>query len=125
LVDGEVFTVGDVTTEVSIQSISKVFTMSRVIQDSGPEAISANMGVDATGQVFNSIVAIEQYQGGEMNAMVNPGAITATSMVQGENGEARWANIINTYSDFAGRDLAAAGSGRKLCAGPASHCGHL
>ena len=105
-VDGKVYTVGDVTTEVSIQSISKVFTMARVIQDSGPEAISSNMGVDATGQVFNSIVAVEQYQGHEMNAMVNPGAITATSMVQGENGDAQWANIINTYSDFAGRDLA-------------------
>ncbi len=105
-VDGDVYTVGDVTTEVSIQSISKVFTMARVIQDSGPDVIAANMGVDATGQVFNSIVAVEQYQGSEMNAMVNPGAITATSMVQGENGEAQWANIINTYSDFAGRDLA-------------------
>ena len=105
-VAGDVYTVGDVTTEVSIQSISKVFTMARVIQDSGPEVIAANMGVDATGQVFNSIVAVEQYQGNEMNAMVNPGAITATSMVQGENGDAQWANIINTYSDFAGRDLA-------------------
>ena len=105
-VDGQVYTAGDVESEVSIQSISKVFTMARVIQDSGPLAIEANMGVDATGQVFNSIVAIEQYQGAEMNAMVNPGAITATSMVQGENGDARWANIINTYSDFAGRDLA-------------------
>ena len=67
-VDGEVYTIGDVTTEVSIQSISKVFTMARVIQDSGPDAIAANMGVDATGQVFNSIVAVEQYQGSEMNA---------------------------------------------------------
>ena len=104
-VDGDVYAIGDVTTEVSIQSISKVFTMARVIQDSGPDAISSNMGVDATGQVFNSIVAVEQYQGHEMNAMVNPGAITATSMVQGENGDAQWANIINTYSDFAGRDL--------------------
>jgi len=80
--------------------------MARVIQDSGPDVIASNMGVDATGQVFNSIVAVEQYQGSEMNAMVNPGAITATSLVQGENGDAQWANIINTYSDFAGRDLA-------------------
>ncbi len=105
-VDGRLYTAGDVKTEVSIQSISKVFTMARVIQDSGPSAIESNMGVDATGQVFNSIVAVEQYQGSEMNAMVNPGAITATSMVQGENGDARWKNIISTYSDFAGRDLA-------------------
>jgi len=31
--DGSVYTAGDVKTEVSIQSISKVFTMARVIQD--------------------------------------------------------------------------------------------
>ena len=33
------------------------------------------------------------------------GGGAASSMVQGENGDAQWANIINTYSDFAGRDL--------------------
>ena len=32
-VDGKVFTAGDVKTEVSIQSISKVFTMAQVIQE--------------------------------------------------------------------------------------------
>src|SRR5678816_1187495 len=36
--DGKFYTAGDVTTEVSIQSISKVFTMARVVQDDGPEA---------------------------------------------------------------------------------------
>ena len=103
--DGRVYSVGDVKSEVSIQSISKVFTMARVIEESGTEAISGNMGVDATGQVFNSIVAIEQYQGEEMNAMVNPGAITATSMIKGANGDEVWNTIINTYNDFAGRKL--------------------
>ena len=78
-VDGQVYTTGDVTSEVSIQSISKVFTMARVMEEQGPAAIENNMGVDATGQVFNSIVAVEQYKGAEMNAMVNPGAITSTS----------------------------------------------
>src|SRR6478752_2896773 len=33
--DGRVYSAGDVRTEVSIQSISKVFTMARVIQDQG------------------------------------------------------------------------------------------
>src|SRR6187399_3595849 len=55
--DGKVYTAGDTKTQVSIQSISKVFTMARVIEDSGAAAIQKNMGVDATGQVFNSIVA--------------------------------------------------------------------
>ena len=48
--DGRVYTVGDVKSEVSIQSISKVFTMARVFQDSGEAAVRDNVGVDATGQ---------------------------------------------------------------------------
>ena len=104
-VDGDVYSVGDVNTEVSIQSISKVFTMARVMEESGTDAILNNMGVDATGQVFNSIVAIEQYQGQQMNAMVNPGAITATSMIKGANEKEVWNTILETYNDFAGRKL--------------------
>jgi glutaminase len=94
-----------VTTEVSIQSISKVFTMARVIQDSGDKSIPKNMGVDATGQAFNSITAVEQYKGAEMNPLVNPGAIATTSMVGGGTPDAIWAKIIGTYEDFAGRKL--------------------
>ena len=103
--DGKVYTAGDITSEVSIQSISKVFTMARVLQESGRESIVNNMGVDATGQVFNSITAIEQYRGAEMNPMVNPGAIAATSMVKGANRDAIWKTLLDTYSDFAGRKL--------------------
>src|SRR5687767_13374925 len=94
--DGKVFTAGDITTEVSIQSISKVFTMAKVIDVLGPKAISDNMGVDATGQVFNSIVAVEQFKGKEMNALVNPGAIATTSMVPGNTSDEVWSNIIET-----------------------------
>lgn len=105
-VDGKVYTAGDIRSEVSIQSISKVFTMAKVIEESGPQAIFNNPGVDATGQVFNSIVAIEQYKGAEMNAMVNPGAITATSMVGGANYDEIWGRILDYYGEFAGRKLA-------------------
>ena len=103
--DGRVYTKGDVTSEVSIQSISKVFTMAPVIEEQGPAAIADNMGVDATGQVFNSINAVEQYKGAEMNAMVNPGAITATSMVAGSTRDEIWSKIVGYYGDFAGRPL--------------------
>jgi glutaminase len=103
--DGKVYTKGDVSSEVSIQSISKVFTMAKVIEEKGPDAISGAMGVDATGQVFNSIVAIEQHKGAEMNAMVNPGAIAATSMVAGASREEIWNKILAYYDDFAGRKL--------------------
>ena len=39
-VDGKVHTAGDISTEVSIQSISKVFTMAQIIQEQGPESIA-------------------------------------------------------------------------------------
>ncbi len=103
--DGNVYTTGDITSEVSIQSISKVFTMAKVIEEQNPTAIENNMGVDATGQAFNSIVAIEQYKGAEMNPMVNPGAITATSMVSGATRDEVWNKILAYQSDFAGRQL--------------------
>jgi glutaminase len=104
-VDGKVYKAGDLDSQVAIESISKVFTLARVMEDLGPGAIYNNMGVDATGQVFNSIVAIEQYQGAEMNPLVNPGAITTTSLVAGDSAEEIWTKIIDTYNDFAGRDL--------------------
>jgi glutaminase len=104
-IDGKTQTAGDIKSEVSIQSISKVFTLANVLQESGPAAIRDTIGVDATGQVFNSIEAIEQYKGKEMNPLVNPGAITTTSMVKGANADQIWAKIMRTYSDFAGRQL--------------------
>ena len=107
--DGKVYTAGDVKSEVSIQSISKVFTMAKVIEEQGVEAIEKTIGVDATGMRFNSIVAVEFAQkalgGPEINPLVNPGAITATSMVKGATRDEVWKGILGFYSDFAGRPL--------------------
>ena len=104
-VDGRVYTAGDTATEVSIQSISKVFTLARVLQDSGEKTIVANTGVDATGMAFNSIVAIEEKKGKEMNPLVNAGAITTTSLVGGSSYDEIWNKILSTYNAFAGRQL--------------------
>ena len=103
--DGRVFTKGDIKSEVSIQSISKVFTLALVLEQRGSQAVEDNIGVDATGQPFNSIVAIEQHKGLEQNPLVNPGAITTTSMVKGDSRKAIWKSILDEYSAFAGRPL--------------------
>jgi glutaminase len=109
--DGKVYTAGDIKTEVSIQSISKVFTMAQVIQEQGPDAIANRIGVDATGARFNSIIAIEGVRSvvgtgaPEMNPLVNPGAISATSMVTGKTSDEVWKKIIGFHNDAAGRSL--------------------
>jgi glutaminase len=107
--DGKVYTAGDVASEVSIQSISKVFTMAKVIEEQGSDAIEKRIGVDATGMRFNSIVSVEFAQkalgGPEINPLVNPGAITATSMVGGSSRAEVWKKILDFHSAFAGRAL--------------------
>jgi glutaminase len=108
-VDGKVYTAGDIKSEVSIQSISKVFTMAKVMEEQGSDAIEKNIGVDPTGMRFNSIVAVEWsqklLQAREINPLVNPGAITATSMLKGTKRAEIWNGLLAFYSACAGRSL--------------------
>jgi glutaminase len=82
--------------------------MACVMQDD-PDIIFNVIGADATGMRFNSIVSIEMSNklmgGPEMNALVNPGAIAATSMVKGATPDEIWGKIAATYNACAGRDL--------------------
>jgi glutaminase len=109
--DGKIYTAGDINTEVSIQSISKVFTMAQVIQEQGTESVEKRIGVDATGAKFNSIIAVEAVKvvngvgAPEMNPLVNAGAISTTSMVKGANADDVWQKILTTYNDYAARSL--------------------
>jgi len=107
--DGKVYTAGNFDQEVSIQSISKVFTLAKVIEEFGPDTIEKTIGVDATGMRFNSIIAVEMAQkelgGPEMNSLVNPGAIATTAMVPGASRDAKWRSLLQFYSEFAGRPL--------------------
>jgi glutaminase len=104
-VDGQVYTSGDIQSMVSIQSVSKVFTMAKVIEEQGHQAVQDKIGVDATGEVFNSITAVERMRGKEINPLVNPGAIASTSLIAGVDSSAKWKNVLQVHSDFAGRQL--------------------
>ncbi len=103
--DGQVYTAGDIKSMVSIQSVSKAFTMAKIIEEQGHQAIQDKIGVDATGEVFNSITAIERMRGKEINPLVNPGAIAASSLINGADSSAKWKSILQVHSDFAGRQL--------------------
>lgn len=103
--DGQVYTKGDVKSMVSIQSVSKVFVMAQVLEEIGPQALMDKIGVDATGMRFNSIVAVELQRGKEINPLVNPGAIAATSLVKGADSASKWRSIQAKMSEFAGRTL--------------------
>ena len=104
-VNGAVHEAGDVAHEFSIQSVSKPFVFALVCEAIGSDAARDRLGVNATGLPFNSVMAVELNRDRTMNAMVNAGAIAATSLIPGDTAEAKWANIVDGLSRFAGRRL--------------------
>ena len=75
--DGQVYAVGDATERFSIQSISKVFTLTRAIQTMG-EAIFERVGREPSGNPFNSLVQLEHERGIPRNPFINAGALVVT-----------------------------------------------
>lgn len=103
--DGKVYEIGDTKEVVSIQSISKVFTAAKVMQEQGVKFVQEKIGVNSTGLAFNSIIAIEQHKGSASNPFVNAGAIQSTSWVKAKDSKERWAKISENMNDYAGKKL--------------------
>jgi len=106
LANGEILEIGDSQHPFSIQSISKVYTLARILEDVGADTVEKTIGLNATGQAFNSILPIQlnkDHPAG--NPFVNPGAIAAVSLVPAATSNERWTRISATYNAFAGRNL--------------------
>jgi glutaminase len=103
--EGKVYSAGDVGYRFSIQSVSKPFTAALIMAQQGPEAVREKIGVEPTGMVFNSKVAVELYEARSVNPMVNAGAIAAVSLVKADNEKQRWELINNNIQGFAGEKL--------------------
>ena len=103
--DGRIFDVGDTESKFSIQSISKVFTYAKIMQENGPEVVKEKIGVNATGLPFNSILAIELIPTRSVNPFVNAGAIASTSLVAARDSADRWAKIKANMDAFAAHEL--------------------
>jgi glutaminase len=103
--DGRIFSVGDAEYEFTIMSVSKPFIFALICNVIGATGARERLGVNATGYAFNSLTGVERNPDGRTNPMVNAGAIATTSLVPGENEEAKWRFISDGLSRFAGRSL--------------------
>ena len=74
---GEQHCVGDADERFSIQSISKVFTLSMALRRVG-DALWKRVGREPSGSTFNSIVQLEYEHGIPRNPLINAGAIVVT-----------------------------------------------
>jgi glutaminase len=78
--DGRAIVAGDGETPFSIQSISKVFTLTLALGMVG-DRLWRRVGREPSGNPFNSIVQLERERGVPRNPFINAGAIAVTDVI--------------------------------------------
>ncbi len=78
--DGCDYVVGDANEGFSIQSISKVFTLSLAMHYAG-EKVFERVGVEPSGNPFNSLLQLEHERGVPRNPFINAGALVITDVL--------------------------------------------
>lgn len=97
-VDGQVYEVGDYNQLFTIQSISKVFVYGMALEEHGRDYVLTKVGVEPTGEAFNSIILDEQSKR-PYNPMVNAGAIATTSLIKGAGSIERLNRMLDVFGD--------------------------
>jgi glutaminase len=103
-VDGQLYAVGDAKVLFTIQSVSKPFMYGYALQHYGRARVLEQVGVEPTGEAFNSIV-LDEVANRPFNPMVNAGAIAIAEMMQGATQQERINNMLDLFSSLAGRQL--------------------
>src|SRR4051795_5631032 len=100
-VDGELYTAGDHDVPFALQSISKVFAYALALADHPLEHVLSRVGVEPSGDSFNSIVFDERHHR-PYNPMVNAGALVTTDLVRGASGERKIERLLGLMQGCAG-----------------------
>ncbi len=79
--NGNLVSAGDSSTPFSIQSISKVFTLTQALQIYG-ESLWQRVGREPSGQRFNSLMQLEVESGIPRNPFINAGALLICDMLE-------------------------------------------
>ena len=102
-IDGHVYEVGDSDVAFTIQSISKAFVFALALELLGAEKVEAVIGVEPSGDAFNSIRLRPDNR--PFNPMVNSGAIACSGLIHQAKGADAFEYIRAALGSFAGREL--------------------
>lgn len=103
--EGEVFEVGDVSENLTIQSISKVFVFGMALEDCGRQTLLEKIGVEPTGDPFNSVIRLDENSKRPDNPMVNAGAIATASLIKGEHPTDKLNRMLDMFRRYIGHDI--------------------
>jgi glutaminase len=103
-VDGQVFEVGDHQQFFTIQSVSKPFVYGLALEDHGRDAVLKRVGVEPTGEAFNSVL-LDETTNRPFNPMVNAGAIATADLIRGNDYPDRVKRMNDMFSRYCGREV--------------------
>lgn len=93
--DGKEFFAGEFDKKFSIQSISKVISLMLAILQNGTRTVFSKVGMEPTGDSFNSIVSLEVKNPQKpFNPMINAGAIATTALITGNSSEEKLEKLL-------------------------------
>lgn len=82
--DGKRYNLGDTKDRFTIQSISKIITLAAAIELCGIHEVFSKVGMEPSGEAFNSLVELDLNSDRPFNPMINSGALTVSSMLIGK-----------------------------------------
>ncbi|WP_076542360.1 glutaminase B [Shewanella sp. UCD-KL21] len=84
--DGQTIGAGDYLEPFSIQSISKVFSLTLALSLYSEDELWSRVGKEPSGQSFNSLVQVELERGIPRNPFINAGALVIADLIQARLG---------------------------------------
>lgn len=81
LPDGTVYREGDTGIRFTVQSISKVISLCKALEVRGADEVFRHVGMEPSGEAFNSIVELDLQSNKPFNPMINSGAIAVESTI--------------------------------------------
>lgn len=99
--DGEYVAAGDDDKEFTLQSVVKVLSLAQAIMDNGSEHVFERVGMEPTGDPFNSIAKLDRPPSKPLNPMINAGALVVTDMILGSSVEEKLGRLLAFIHDMA------------------------
>lgn len=97
-IKGNIYTAGDYSQKFTIQSISKTISLMLAIMDNGAEEVFSKVGMEPTGDAFNSIIKLEMISPSKpLNPMINAGAIAVASLIKGESSDEKFNRLLALF----------------------------
>ncbi|SDE44670.1 L-glutaminase [Paenibacillus sp. UNCCL117] len=105
--NGRELTLGDCGLSFTLQSISKVFTLLLALIDQGEEGVFRKVGMEPTGDDFNSMLKLELVEPGiPFNPLINAGAIAVSSLIRGQTPAEKTERVLAFFRELTGdKDL--------------------